>query len=125
MLYPEDATTAAIEVKARLSEIYKIPNLVAARQFLSIEIHREENCTGTSISLGQMAFITMILKRFSMQNAHSASTPRDPNLKVDLAEDREEKELNDIKGYQAIVGPSMSAALATRPDISFTVAALC
>ena len=49
----------------------------------------------------------------------------DPNVKLDLAENRGEKELNDIKEYQAIVGSLMYAALATRPDISFAVAALC
>ena len=131
MLYSEDATKAAIEVKARLSEKYKITILCPACQFLGIEIHREENgtststCTVTGISLGQKAFITTILKRFNMQNAHGASTPLDPNVKLDLAEDRGEKELKDIKGYQAIVGSLMYAALATRPDISFAVAALC
>jgi len=49
----------------------------------------------------------------------------DPNVKLDLAEDRGEKELKGIKGYQAIVGSVMYAALATRPEISFAVAALC
>jgi hypothetical protein len=127
MLYPEDATKAAIKVKARLLEKYKITNLGPARQFLVIEIHREEDGTGTgtAISLGQKAFITTILKRFNMQNAHGASTPMDPNAKLDLAEDHGEKELKDIKGYQAIVGSLMYTALATRPDISFAVAALC
>ena len=131
MLYPEDATKAAIEVKARLSEKYMITNLGPALQFLDIGIHREENCTGTGtgtgtgISFGQKAFITMILKRFNMQNAHGASTPMYPNVKLDLAEDRGEKELKDNKGYQAIVGSLMYTALATRPDISFAVAALC
>jgi len=67
----------------------------------------------------------MILKRFNMQNAHDVSTPMDPNVKLDLAEDRGEKELKHIKGYQAIVGSLMYAGLATRPDISFAVAALC
>jgi hypothetical protein len=87
MLYPEDATKVAIEVKARRSEKYKIRNLGPACQFLGIGIHCEENCTGTStgISLGQKAFITMILKRFNMQNAHGASTLMDPNVKLDLA----------------------------------------
>jgi len=112
-----------------LSEKFKITNLGPARQFLGIEIHRQEygtnTGTGTAISLGQKAFITTILKRFNMQNAHGASTPMDPNVKLDLAEDRGEKELEDIKGYQAIVGSLMYAALATRPDISFAVAALC
>jgi hypothetical protein len=60
-----------------------------------------------------------------MQNAHGAMTPMDPNVKLDLAEDRVEKVLEDIKEYQAIVGSLMYAALATRPDISFAVAALC
>jgi len=49
----------------------------------------------------------------------------DPNVKLDLAEDWGEKELKDIKGYQAIVGSLMYAALVTRPNISFAVAALC
>jgi hypothetical protein len=121
----EDGTKAAIEVKARLLEKYKITNPIQACQFLGIEIHPEENCTGTGISLDQKAFITTILKRFNMENAYSATTPMDHNVKLYLAENRGEKKLNDIKGYQAIVGSLMYAALATRPNLSFTVAALC
>jgi len=60
-----------------------------------------------------------------MQTAHDVSTPRDPNLSLHLAEVRVETELNDIKGYQAIVGSLINAALATRPNISFAVAAPC
>jgi hypothetical protein len=125
MLYPEDTTKAAIKVKGRLSEKYKITNLRPACQFLVIEFTREENSTPTAISLGQKTFITTILKRFNMQNAHGASSPMDPNVKLDLVQDRGEKELKDIKGYQAIVGSLMCVALATGPDISFAVAALC
>jgi len=125
ILYLEDATKAATEVNARLSEKYKITNLRPARQFLGIEIHHEKYGTGTGVSLGQKAFITTILKRFNMQNSCGASTPMDSNVKLDLAEDRGEKELKDIKGYQAIGDSLMYAALATRPDISFAVAALC
>jgi hypothetical protein len=125
MLYPKDTTKAATDVKPRLPEKYKITNLGKARQFIGIEMHREENQTGTGISLGQKAFISAILKRFNMQNAHNVSTPIDPDVKLDLAEDRGENELQDIKGYQAIVGSLMYAAVATRPNISFAVAALC
>jgi len=48
----------------------------------------------------------------------------DPNLKLHLAEDRGEKELEDITDYQAVMGSLMYAALTTRPDISYVVAAL-
>jgi len=70
MSYPEAATKAAIEVKAKLSEKFKITNLGPACQFLGIEIH----CEDIGISL-------------------------DPNIKLDLAEDRGEKELEDIRDY--------------------------
>jgi hypothetical protein len=50
MLYPKDTTNDVIEVNARLAEKYKITNLGLVYQFLSIEIHCEEN--GTGISLG-------------------------------------------------------------------------
>jgi hypothetical protein len=48
----------------------------------------------------------------------------DPNVKLDLPKDRREKALDDITDYQAAVGSLMYAALATRPDISYAVAAL-
>jgi len=120
MSYPEAATKAAIEVKAKLSEKYKITSLGPACQFLGIEIHRD----GTGISLGQKAYITTILRRFGMEHTHSVSMPIDPNIKLDLAEARREKVLDDITDYQAVVGSLMYAALATRRDISYAVAAL-
>jgi hypothetical protein len=124
MSYPEAAAKAAIEVKAKLLEKYKITNLGPARQFLGIEIHRDGTGDGTGVSLGQKAYIITILRRFGMEHTHDVSTPMDPNVKLDLAEDRGEKELEDITNYQAIVGSLMYAALATRPDISYAVAAL-
>ena len=102
ILYQKDATEAGIEVKARLLGQFKITNLGPARQLLGIGIHREEN--GTGIGRGQKAFITTILKYFNMQNAHDVSTPMDPNVKLDLDADRGGKEVQDIKGQQAIVG---------------------
>jgi len=59
-----------------------------------------------------------------MEHTHSILTPMDPNVKLDLAEDWGEKELEDITDYQAVVGSLMYAAVATRPDISYAVSAL-
>jgi len=121
MSYLEAATKAAIEVKAKLSEKFKIMNFGPARQFLGIEIYRDEN--GTRISLSQKAYITTILKRFSMEHSHGVSTTMDPNIKMDLAKERGVEELKHITDYQAVVGSLMYAALATQPDISYAVTA--
>jgi len=48
----------------------------------------------------------------------------DPQLRLDFLEDRGEKALEDITVYQAVVGSHMHGALATQPDISYSVAAL-
>jgi len=116
------ATKAAIEVRAKVSEKYTITNLGPARQSLGIEIHRDE--IGTGISLGEKAYIPTILRRFGMEHIHSLSTPLNPNIQLDFAKDRGEKELEGMTDYQAVVGSLMYAALATRPDIPYVVAAL-
>ena len=81
MSFPEAATKAVIEVKAKLSEEYKIKNLGPARQFLVIEIHRN----GNGVSLRQKSYITTIFRRFGMEHTHGVSTPMDPTVKLDLA----------------------------------------
>jgi hypothetical protein len=60
-----------------------------------MEIHRD----GTGVSLGQKADISTILGWLGMGHTQGISTPRDPNMKLDLAEDRGEKELQDITDY--------------------------
>jgi hypothetical protein len=92
MSYREAAANAAIEVKAKLSEKYKIMHPGPARQFLSMEIH----CDGTGVSLQQKAYIITILRRFGMEYTPNVSTHMDPNVTLHLAEDRWEKELEYI-----------------------------
>jgi hypothetical protein len=58
MTYPKAAAKAVIEVKVKLSEIYKVTNLGPACQILGIEIQHD----GTWVSLGQKAYITTILR---------------------------------------------------------------
>jgi len=121
LAYAPTAAKEAEEIKKALAATYKITNLGTARQFLGIEIHYSND----GISLGQRVFIDSILKRFHMETAHGAATPLDDKVKLDLAEEEGEREGEvDPKLYQAIVGSLMYIALATRPDISFAVAAL-
>jgi hypothetical protein len=118
--YREAVSNATIEVKGNVSEQYMIMNLGPAHQFLGVEIH----CDGTGVSLRQTANITTIPRRFSWEHTHGVSMLIDPNIKLDLPEDRGEKEFKDITNYQAVVRSLMYAALATSPDMSYTVAAL-
>jgi hypothetical protein len=67
-MYPEDATKVTIEVTAKHSEHYKLTNLGPACQFLLIEIHCKDI-------------------RFGL----------DHNIKLDMADDWGEKELEDIR----------------------------
>jgi hypothetical protein len=118
-------TTAksTIEVKAKLSEKYKLTNHRLACQYFGIEIYWDKIRTG--ISHGQKAFITTILRRLGMEYSDNVSKPMNPNVTLNLAEDRGEKELKDITDYQAVVGSPMYAAFASRPDISYAVTSLC
>jgi hypothetical protein len=118
MSYPKAAAQAAIEVKAKLSEKYKITNLSPARQFPGIDIYSD----GPGVS--QKEYITTILGQLGMEHTHGVSTPIYPNIKLDLAEDQGEQELEDITDYRTVMGSLMYPALATRPDILYTVAAL-
>ena len=69
--YAGTAATIAKEIKRRLAEKYKVTNLGTAKQFLGIEISTETSGKQAhkEISLGQKAYITSVLKRFSMENA--------------------------------------------------------
>jgi hypothetical protein len=79
--HTESATKAVLKVKEQLSEKFKIMNRGPARQFLSIEIHCDENVTG--INFGQKAFTTTSLKQFHLQHAHGIKPRKDTNVKLD------------------------------------------
>ena len=89
MSYPEAATKAAIEVKVQFLKKYKITNLGAASEFLIIKISRDD----TGISLSHRVNIATILRRFGMKHVHGASTPLDPNIKLDITKTWGEKVL--------------------------------
>ena len=119
LAYPRAVAVAAAAIKAKLAAKYKITNLGTAKQFLGIQITNDDD----GIALGQKAFISTILKRFGMEEANGAATPMNTSVRLDLAEELGEREV-DPKEYQATVGSLMYIALATRPDIAFAVSAL-
>jgi hypothetical protein len=70
-----------------------------------------------------------ILQRFEMSTAYGVQTPLDPNVRLDGQQGGAQAGQQggvevDPTQYQAIVGSLMYAALGTRPDITYAVAAL-
>ena len=96
--YPGAAATIAKEIKRRLAEKYKVTNLGTAKQFLGTEIKTDSETSGKQahkeISLGQKAYITSVLKRFGMENAHGAATPMATDVKLDEAEKHGAREVH-------------------------------
>jgi hypothetical protein len=95
-------------------------DLGPVRQFLRLEISRNGQLT---ITLGQQAYIDTILQRFEMTTAYGVQTALDPNVRLDGHGQQGGVEVDPTQ-YQAIVGSLMYAALGTRPDIAYAVAAL-
>jgi hypothetical protein len=102
-------------IKQQLKERFKMKDLGCVKRFLTIEVDKHYNISQTS-------YIKAILRRFRMENAKSATSPMDPNVRLDNphCEDREaNKSL-----YLSMVGSLMYAALGTRPGLAFCVTSL-
>jgi hypothetical protein len=72
ILYPPSASEAAADLKFALKKEYKMTDLGKAKQFLGLEIERQDS---GAITLGQAKYIQTILKRFGMEDANTAPTP--------------------------------------------------
>ena len=120
VFYAEEASEKALEVKQRLMLQYKMLNLGPAKQFLGLEIDRLADGT---ITLSQPGYISTVLARLNMQDANSAPTPLHPKNRLDIDTSDAEEEV-DQSAYQSIIASLMYAAISTRPDIAFAVAAL-
>jgi len=117
VLYADEASGKAADIKNRLMQHYKMKNLGPAKQFLGLEIER---LPVGSITLGQSAYVASMLKKFDMTVANTVNTPLHHKIRLDETSSDTEA---DARLYQSIVS-IMYAALGTRPDIAFAVGAL-
>jgi len=119
LTYPPLLAKEGEDIKTALPATYKITNLGTTREFLGNVRYRNKD---VMIGLRQRQFIDSVLKRFQMVKAYHATTPLDEKVKLTLIDETEREA--DPREFQAIVGSLMCITLATRPDISFAVAAL-
>jgi len=91
---PPQTAKEADEIKTALAATYKITNLGTHRQFVGIEIYRNQD---GKIGLGRRRFIDSVLKRFHMERAYNATTSLDNKVKLDLIDETEREA--DLREY--------------------------
>jgi len=127
-VHVDDCTIAASalrlmdDLKVGLSKHMEVTNLGELHWMLGIEV-KHDRVAGT-IHLSQWAYIDAILKCFNLADAEPLSTPMDVQARLTSeqapASIAKFATMRDVP-YREAVGTLNWAALAMRPDISFTV----
>ena len=86
-------------------------------QFLGLKIKQ----TQETIEINQESYIERTLEKFGMKDCNPAKTPRDTNQDLNNCEDSKNA---DIDLYQSMIGSLTYLAIATRPDIAYSVSEL-
>ena len=86
--------------------------------FLGIHVHIDSN---HNIHINQAKYIEETLAKFGMQECKSTATPADANLYSNTSL---ENDTRSERPYRELIGSLMYMAIATRPDIAFTVSIL-
>lgn len=111
---------AVSAMKDRLLKSFEGRDLGEITSFLGINISRDRD--KKELKIDQKGMIKDIIERFGMEDAKMKATPMSTSLKLT----KEEGEMLDKEKYPygTLVGKIMFLAVATRPDLAFTVGAL-
>jgi len=107
------------ELKAQLSNAFRMKDLGPCKYFLGIQISRDR--PNRRIHLSQGTYIEKILRIFDMINSAPKSTPMETNALQNLPKNLEKALEDDIREYQSILGSLMYPMTQTRPDLAFAV----
>ena len=113
-------TTMLNKEKNQLMKRFEIEDQGEMHHCLGMCIKKDRSTKTMHIS--QKAYLENILKRFNMSNCKPVSTPMEVGKKYEKLKDGEQT--TDLREYQCIIGSLMYAAIATRPDIAFSVGML-
>ena len=103
------------EIKAALSNKYKMKDLGQIHYFLGVKVVQDNN----KVFINQSAYTEMLLKRFNFDDCKPVATPVDVNCVLEKAS--EDSELFDKELYQSAVGSLLYLSTKTRPDITYAV----
>ena len=117
--------SAIQDLKQKLLSKFKLRDLGPTKLLLGVAITRD--LSKHSIFLSQKHYVEDILERFHMSDCKPVSTPMEPGLRLSASQcsaNDEEKEAMASVPYINAVGALMYLAIATRPDIAYTVSVL-
>ena len=104
-------------IKEDLKRGFKMKDLGELHYCLGISIVKDHR--RGSMYLHQKQYIKNMLQKFGLQDAKEVSTPSDHNQRL-VKDDGVSKSVDKAE-YQSLVGSLLYAAIATRPDISYSV----
>jgi Reverse transcriptase (RNA-dependent DNA polymerase) len=131
VVYVDDLLLAAAsrthmnKVKSMLTSAYKMHNLGAAKFILGMRVQRDQK--KRTIALSQQQYANTVLERFAMTDCKPVFTPMDTKIHLSADDPINNETVRSMKirdrevSYQSIVGSLMWLALATRPDLAYTV----
>ena len=102
------------QIKAKLSEKYKMKDLGPVRKFLNMDIGRIES--RKLLWINQEDYIEKILRKYSMENCNPVNIPMDPNITF-----TENKGPETNFPYRELIGSLQYLTCISRPDISVAV----
>ena len=107
-----------IDLKTNLANPFKMKDMGILHYCLGVSVTIKDGV----LQISQEQYIGKILRKYKLQDCKTVSTPMDLNVKL-VKDDGYSKPVDAVQ-YQSMVGSLIYAAIATRPDIAYAVAAL-
>ena len=108
------------QIEKELKSHFEVKSLGQPSLIIGVKIRQGDHI----IKLSQTHYIDKLLSKYGLQDANPLSTPMDPTIKLDDQEEAPDKEKTSSLskfGYANLIGSLMYLAIATRPDITYSV----
>jgi Reverse transcriptase (RNA-dependent DNA polymerase) len=107
-------------IEKELRSHFEVKSLGQPSLIIGVKIRQGDHI----VKLSQTHYIDKLLSKYGLQDANPLSTPMDTTIKLDDHEEAPEEEKTSSLskfGYANLIGSLMYLAIATRPDIAYSV----
>ena len=115
-----DTEKEMIDLKTSLANHFKMKDMGVLHYYLGVSVTIKDGV----LQISQEQYIGKIMRKYKLQDCKTVSTPMDLNVKLVKDDGYSKPWPVDVVQYQSMVGSLIYAAIATRPDIAYAVAAL-